>query len=143
MSTTAWMNEIALVPISQDLYREVLRRFPKGVHSVVEDVVRDFLERTADEVKSGHTTKDGLWFGAVFLPDGTRLRTKYQRAYRYMEITGDSIIHDGQRYPSVSQVVNFVRGQTSNNAWKVLEIQRPTDPAWVPAESLRRRAPGT
>ena len=137
-SSTAWMNEIAFVPITQDLYRALLRRYSRGVHSVVEDVLRDFLERTSDDVCEETAATNGLWFGSVYLPEGTRLRTRYRGAYRYMQVAKDAIEYEGRAFPSVAQAVNFVRGQTSNNAWKVLEIQRPNDPSWVPADTLRR-----
>ena len=40
-------------------------------------------------------------------------------------------------FESMSQLARAMRGDTSNNAWKVLEVKRPGDASWKLADFLR------
>lgn len=44
---------------------------------------------------------------------------------------------EGKAYESMSQLARAMRGDTSNNAWKVLEVKRPGDANWKLADHLR------
>ncbi|WP_077530283.1 hypothetical protein [Vreelandella utahensis] len=132
-------QDFVAVPISLELYQELLRRHGTAANAVIEDQVEAFLERTDDDVVAPSST-DGITWGTIFLPEKTQLRTKYYNEYRYAEVVGDGIIYEGERFSHVAQATNQMRGGTQNNAWKVLEILRPTDSRWLAAEFLRRRA---
>lgn len=126
------------VPLPVDLVAAFLRRYPGGVSSVLEHVARDFLDRTADDFPDTSSKDDGVQWESLFLPDGTKIRTKYFGKYEEASISKGHIHWDGETHASMSKLASAMRGGTSNNAWKVLEIKRPFDATWNPADFLRR-----
>ena len=133
-------DEFVAVPIPVDLYAELLSRHPGRVSTVIENVTRDFLERTAeDHPKKRRPNGAGVSWESVSLPSGSRLRTRYFGEYKYAEIKGDSILCEDEEFLSISQLANHMRGGTNNNAWVVMEIMRPNDREWIKADLLRRR----
>ncbi|MFO1393946.1 MAG: hypothetical protein U1F09_09325 [Steroidobacteraceae bacterium] len=134
------LDSFVAVPLSNDLYAQLAQRYPAGVSSVLEHVVQDFLDRTEEDfaAKREDARQNGFQWDALFLPHGTTIRTKYFGKYAVAEIVAGEIRWDGQAYPSMSQLARGMRGDTSNNAWVVLEIKRPTDPNWIRADRLRR-----
>lgn len=131
------LDSFVAVPISTSLYAALLRRFPDRVSAAIEDVVSDFLERTEEDVTLSSGTA-GIYWEALFLPNGTLIRTKYFGEYKTASIEEEFIVWNGERYPSMAQLTNKMRGDTSNNAWRELEIKRPGDKQWIPAQALRR-----
>lgn len=77
----------------------------------------------------GYTWKD------VFLPHGTSIRMRYKGEYHYAKVEGDYVLFGGQNM-SPSEFANRVAG-SSRNAWRDLEIRRPADEEWIPADQLR------
>ena len=132
------LDSFVAVPIPHDLYAQLSQRYPAGVSSLLEHVVQDFLDRTAEDFAAKYPTRQGVQWDALFLPDGTQIRTKYYGKYPTAEIADGQIMWDGEQFPSMSQLARAMRGDTSNNAWVVLEIKRPTDAHWVRADRLRR-----
>ena len=132
------LDAFVSVPVSIELYAEFSRRFPGGVSSVLEQVAQDFLDRTADDFAARESHAEGIYWEALFLPDGTQIRTKYFGEFKVAEVARGKIVWDESGYPSMSQLARAMRGDTSNNAWNVLEIKRPFDAKWQPANSLRR-----
>jgi hypothetical protein len=132
------LDAFVSVPMSNELYAEFARRFPGGVSSVLEQVAQDFLDRTAEDFAAREPRAQGIHWEALFLPEGTQIRTKYYGELKVAEIAGGEIMWGKKSYPSMSQLVSAMRGNTSNNAWKVLEIKRPSDAKWQPADFLRR-----
>jgi hypothetical protein len=135
MSTS--LDSFVAVPLPHDLYAQLAKRYPAGVSSVLEHVVQDFLDRTAEDFAAKYA-RPGVQWDALFLPDGTQIRTKYFGKYPIAEIADGQIMWDGERYPSMSQLARAMRGDTSNNAWVTLEVKRPTDADWIRADRLRR-----
>lgn len=132
-------QDFVAVPISLDLYRQLLDRHSHP-HALIEDVVQDFLNRTAEDIPSPKRNRGrGLHWEAAFLPEKTRIRTKHHGAYKYAEVKGDYIIYEGQTFSSVSAAINKMRDDTQNNAWKVTQVMRPSDPEWVGAIRIRRQ----
>jgi len=132
------LDQIAAIPVSSELYAELVRKFPKRVSSLVEDVVWDFLERTEDDYEATKKTpRNGVHWDKVFLPAGTKLRTKYFNDYKYAEIKGDKIIYEDKAVSSVSQLARRMRDNTSVNAWLYMEVMRPGDKEWLKANVLR------
>jgi hypothetical protein len=132
------LDAFVAVPLPSDVYAEFARRYPAGVSSVLEQVAQDFLDRTADDFAARDRRRVGVHWESLFLPEDTEIRTKYYGEYHVARIEGASISWDGDTYPSMSQLASAMRGNTSNNAWKVLEIKRPNDSSWQPADFLRR-----
>lgn len=132
------LDAFVAIPLSSAIYVEFARRFPGSVSTVLEQVAQDFLDRTAEDFAAGEPKTVGTYWEALFLPQGTLIRTKHYGEYKTAEIIDTEITWDGEVYPSMSQLARAMRGDTSNNAWKVLEIKRPTDAKWQPADFLRR-----
>lgn len=133
-------NEFVAVPIPTALYQAVAQRFPDRVSSVIENVTWDFLERTAEDFRASETAKGrGLFWESLFLPSGTEFRVRHFGQYKYARLEGETLNYDAKTYPSISKMTNAMRGNTNVNAWKYVEIKRPTDAGWVLALRLRRR----
>lgn len=129
------LDSFVAVPISTSLYSTLAARFPNRVSTLIENVVSDFLDRTAEDTD---TTQEGIYWEALFLPSGTQVRTKYFGEYKVAHIDGESIVWNGETFPSLARLTNKMRGDTANNAWRELEVKRPSDKAWIPAQALRR-----
>jgi hypothetical protein len=134
------LDSFVAVPLSHDLYAQLAQRYPAGVSSVIEHVVQDFLDRTEEDFAANRENArlNGIQWDALFLPHGTQIRTKYFGKYATAEIVAGEICCDGQVHPSMSRLARAMRGDTSNNAWVVLEIKRPSDPNWIRADRLRQ-----
>ncbi|MEK6686500.1 MAG: hypothetical protein AABY99_08955 [Pseudomonadota bacterium] len=132
------LDSFVSIPVSNELYAEFSRRFPGGVSSALEQIVQDFLDRTAADFVTHEPRTQGVYWDALFLPEGSRIRTKHYGEIKVAEVVADKIIWKEESYPSMSQLARAMRGGTSNNAWKVLEIKRPSDPKWQLAVLLRR-----
>lgn len=132
------LDRFVSIPVSNELYAEFARRFPGKVSSVLEQVAQDFLDRTAEEFGTGLIQMQGFHWESLFLPEGSQIRTRHYGKTKLAKIAGDKIVWEGVSYPSMSQLARAMRGDTSNNAWKVLEIKRPSDIKWQPADFLRR-----
>jgi hypothetical protein len=134
------LDSFVAVPMSHELYAQLVSRYQGGVASVVEQVVQDFLDRTAEDfaAKLPKRSTTGVQWDSLFLPDGTQLRTKYYGSYQLAEVEDGALYWDGEEQPSVAQLANAMRGGTNNNAWKVLEIKRPQDAVWQLADRLRK-----
>ena len=132
------LDSFVAVPLPIELYTEFSRRYAGGVSSVIEQVAWDFLDRTADDFEAAPRGSNGVHWESLFLPEGTEIRTKYFNEYKIASICKKEIVWSGEIYPSMSQLARAMRGDTSNNAWKVLEIKRPSDAKWQAADFLRR-----
>lgn len=132
------LDAFVSVPVSTELYAEFARRFPGGVSSVLEQVAQDFLDRTAEDFAARAPSTQGIYWEALFLPEGTEIRTKHYGEFKVAAIVSGKIMWEEEGYPSMSQLARAMRGNTSNNAWNVLEIKRPSDAKWQLANYLRR-----
>ncbi len=134
------LDSFVAVPLPHDLYAQLVRRYPTGVSSVLEHVLQDFLDRTEDDFagKQEDARENGVQWDALFLPHGTQIRTKYFGKYPIAEVAAGEILWEGRKYASMSQLARAMRGNTSNNAWVVLELKRPTDRDWIRADRLRK-----
>lgn len=135
MSNTS--DTFVSVPISSALYLELANRYPGRVATLIENQLEDFLERTSDAAIAIITAKKGVQWESLFLPDGTEIRTQYYGVMQTAAIRGEEIVWNVKTYRSMSRLAGAMRGNTSNNAWKVLEVKRPTDSAWQLADRLR------
>lgn len=131
------LDDFVCVPIPLDLYAELARRQPRSVATLLSDVAWDFVDRTAADFEARPRSKSGFQWDAVFLPDGTEVRTKYFGDMKVAAIADGEIQWEGKAFQSMSQLARAMRGDTSNNAWKVLEVKRPDDASWKLADFLR------
>jgi hypothetical protein len=131
------LDSFVAIPVPNELYAQLASRYPAGVASVVEQVVQDFLDRTAEDFGTPRSMKQGVQWESLFIPEGTQIRTKYYGSYQLAEVAEGKVVWDGETYPSMSRLASAMRGDTSNNAWKVLEIKRPNDSDWQLADRLR------
>ena len=131
------LDSFVAIPVPNDLYARLASRYPSGVSSIIEHVVEDFLERTSEDFEAARAKKQGLYWESLFIPDGSQIRTKYYGNYQVAEVQAGTVVWEGEAYPSLSRLASAMRGDTSNNAWKVLEIKRPTDAVWQLADRLR------
>jgi hypothetical protein len=130
------LDSFIAIPLPSPLVRALLARSP-NVSDLLANIASDFLARTETDQFIDSTTA-GIYWESLFLPAGTQIRTKYFGEFKVASIEEDSIVWNGARYPSFAKLVNEMRGGTTNNAWKELQIKRPSDSSWVPALSLRR-----
>jgi len=79
---------------------------------------------------------NGYRWKALLLPDGTKIRMKYEQEYHYAEVVGDAFLWNGKP-SSPSQFAGGVTN-TARNAWRDLEIQRPGERGWNIADDLRK-----
>ena len=128
------LNSFVCVPLSAKLYAEFTTRYPGNVGSLMEDVLIDFLGRTEEDYLSETT---GFQWASVFLPSGSQLRTKYMGEFKTAEIVEDKVIWNGDTYPSISTLANAMRNNTSNNAWKTIEVKLTNEKKWQLADRLR------
>lgn len=131
------MNNYVYVPMPLDLYKEVLERSPDGPHTLIQHVVEDFLERTDVEYET--IERKGIYWDKLFLPDGTKIRTKYFNKIFEGQIFEEKIVWEEKIFNSISQLINAMRGNTMNNAWLFAEIRRPNDINWILADNLRSK----
>src|SRR5690606_13739490 len=130
------LDSFVAIPMSQDLFMRLASRFPAGAASVGEQVVEDFLERTKDD-DAPNDQNPFIW-DQLRLPSGTKVRTKHYGDYQIAEVQDGKVYWDGEEFRSMSQLARSMRGNTSNNAWVVLEIQYPGQTDWTLADWLRK-----
>ncbi|MFD2366230.1 hypothetical protein [Pseudoduganella sp. GCM10020061] len=79
----------------------------------------------------------GFQWKDVFLPDGTRLKTRVRRRTYYAAVQGDRIQCEGKEMsPHVFANAFGVEGR---NAWRHVWVHLPYDTSWKIASSLRQR----
>jgi hypothetical protein len=148
------------IGIDSTLIGELFLRFgPKAdVVSTIENVVQDFLDRTADGenwsqayyqyresmADADHFAKEfgdpqeGCHWAPVFLPNRTLLRMDYKRKTFHATVKFGKVEYEGMNY-SPSEFACTVANGTSRNAWRDLMLKRPSDSQWILADELRRR----
>ena len=134
---TTSFDSFVSIPMRADLYLAAATRYPGKVATLVADILQDFLERTSDDSVAALTAKQGIHWESVFLPDGTEIRTQHYGVTQTATISGGEIVWGERVYRSMSRLASAMRGNTSNNAWKVLEIKLPAGAAWQLADRLR------
>jgi len=130
------IDGIVAIPMSQHLFMRLAQRYPGGISSVVEQILEDFLDRTQDDHITGDV--ESYQWDHLRLPSGTKIRTKHYGEYQIGEVVSGKLHWDGKEYPSMSKLARAMRGNTSNNAWVVLELQFPGEATWKLADRLRK-----
>ena len=147
------------IPIDSEIIGELfLRAGPKAdISDWIENVVRDYLERTADDqwsdayyayreqqtgvedfVAEFGDPKGGYHWAPLFLPNGTLIRMDYKKDVFNAAVRNNKIEFKGECF-SPSELARIIASGPSRNAWRDLLIKRPGDTEWQLADDLRRR----
>jgi hypothetical protein len=106
---------------------------------VIELAVSYWIENAAWKqdalIPSRQEAQRGYRWKTLFMPSGTKLRMRYKGQYHYAEVVGDELHADGK--PTSPAEFTHKVTNTSRNAWRDIEILRPTDKVWRLADTLR------
>lgn len=156
------MPQIA-VPLDSEIIGEMfLRKGPSvDISDWIEYVVRDYLERTANDTGKWSDAYNayresqvapnefaaefgdpngGYHWAPLFLPNGTLIRMEYKKQVSQAAVKKSKIEFNGENY-SPSEFASFIAAGTNRNAWRDLLIKLPGRADWVLAEQLRRQLP--
>ncbi|MES3020572.1 MAG: hypothetical protein V4857_03200 [Pseudomonadota bacterium] len=129
----------ALIPVPEHICNQ-LRVAKVVTHSEKEHW--EILEEAVDEWFCRHhpdalamPTNSGYQWKHLFLPDGTLLRTLFDKKNHHCKVEGGAILYDG-RAVSPSGFANAVGG-IRRNAWKSIWIRFPDASDWELADTLR------
>jgi hypothetical protein len=132
------MKDTTYVPLKNDLLLKLIDRYKENYPVAIDDVIEDFLERTADEHDEYAGFRDGgyVW-DQVELPAGTQLRTRYFDKWQAATLKNGKFYFKNKPYKSPAKLCNAMRGNKSTNAWMMLQIKRPQDIEFRKAEKFR------
>lgn len=122
------------IEIDFEVWKALTHRREHETHSYNE-VLRELLglpilppsvaALSADDVQEA-----GRTLGGRYLPNGTRLRSKYKDAWFYAEITDGRLIgENGKTYGSASAAARAVTNNNVNGL-SFWEVRRPADNEW-------------
>lgn len=155
------MSQIAVLIDSKIIGELFLRMGPNAeIGGVIEYVVQDYLDRTADDewseaycayresqadsenfIEEFGDPKGGYHWAPLFLPNGTLIRMEYKKEVFHAAVKNNKIEFNGNNY-SPSELARCIASGTNRNAWRDLLIKRPRiDTNWCLADELRRRLP--
>jgi hypothetical protein len=133
------------IPVPTPLFLELVtflkkEGFTHDPVQVVGDAIEYWMENVSwkkdDMYPEVSRSERGYTWKPVFLPHGTKIRMKYKRTMHYAAINGDEFIYQEQSM-SPSEFAKHVSGGVPRNAWRDLEIKRPTDEEWTSADFMR------
>jgi len=132
------MKDTTYVPLKNDLLMKLIDRYKENYPVAIDDVIEDFLERTAGDYEKIAGIRDGgyVW-DQLELPPGTQLRTRYFDHWQTATLRNGKFYYKNKPYKSPARVCNAMRGNKSTNAWMMLQIKRPQDLDFRKAEKFR------
>jgi len=132
------MKNTTYVPLKNDLLMKLIDRYKENYPVAIDDVIEEFLLRTADEHDDRVGFRDGGYaWDQVELPAGTQLRTRYFDEWQIATLKDGKFYFRNKPYKSPAKVCNAMRGNKSTNAWMMLQIKRPQDIEFKKAEKFR------
>jgi hypothetical protein len=134
---TNTLDDFVCIPLSSELYQTLSKRFPDRISTVLENITWDYLERTEEDFVAPPI--GGIIWNRLQLPNGTQLRVKksHSNDYGYGEIKKDKLMYLDEEVGSPSQFARKVKNNTSVNAWLYIDVKRPQDRDWKPANDFR------
>lgn len=99
------------------------------------EAIRDSKPRspTSDEIQ-----QYGVWYGDVFLPEGTRFRATYKGQTHFGRIAnGQWVDSEGVIRSSPSDAAGAI-SNTNVNGWRFWHVLLPGDAAWRKLEELKK-----
>ena len=132
------MKNTTYVPLKNDLLMKLIARYKENYSVAIDDVIEDFLDRTADDYEFEPGAREGgyIW-DQLELPAGTQLRTRYYDEWQIATLKRGKFYFNNKPYKSPAKVCNAMRGNTSTNAWHMLQVKRPQDIDFSRAEKFR------
>lgn len=132
------MKNTTYVPLKNDLLLRLIDRYKENYPVAIDDVIEEFLERTAEDHEARPGAGEGgyIW-DQLELPEGTRLRTRYQDQWQTATLKKGKFYFRNKPYKSPAKVCNAMRGNKTTNAWMMLHIKRPQDIEFRKAEKFR------
>ena len=132
------MKNTTYVPLKNDLLMKLIDRYKENYPIAIDDVIEDFLERTAGEYDAQTGFREGgyIW-DQLELPSGTQLRTRYLDEWQLATLKNGKFYFRNKAYKSPAKVCNAMRGDKTTNAWMMLQIKRPQDIEFKKAEKFR------
>ena len=132
------MKNTTYVPLKNDLLMKLIDRYKENYPIAIDDVIEDFLERTASEYDAQTGFREGgyIW-DQLELPSGTQLRTRYLDEWQMATLKNGKFYFRNKAYKSPAKVCNAMRGDKTTNAWMMLQIKRPQDIEFKKAEKFR------
>ena len=132
------MKNTTYVPLKNDLLMKLIERYKEDYPVAIDDVIEDFLERTAADHETRPDYREGgyIW-DQVELPAGTQLRTRYFDQWQTATLKNGKFYFKNKPYRSPAKVCNAMRGNKTSNAWMMLQIKRPQDIEFRKAEKFR------
>ena len=132
------MKNTTYVPLKNDLLMKLIARYKENYSTAIDDVIEDFLDRTADDHEFDRSAREGgyIW-DQLELPAGTQLRTRYYDEWQIATLKRGKFYFKNKPYKSPAKVCNAMRGNTSTNAWHMLQVKRPQDIEFSKAEKFR------
>ncbi|MDH3761639.1 MAG: hypothetical protein OEU50_11710 [Gammaproteobacteria bacterium] len=132
------MKNTTYVPLKNDLLMRLIERYKENYPVAIDDVIEDFLERTAGEHEAQAGFREGGYaWDQVELPAGTQLRTRYFNQWQVATLKNGKFYFGNKAYQSPAKVCNAMRGNKTTNAWMMLQIKRPQDIEFRNAEKFR------
>lgn len=132
------MKDTTYVPLKNDLLLKLIDRYKENYPVAIDDVIEDFLERTADQHDEIKKFREGSYvWDQVELPAGTQLRTRYFNEWQVATLEDGQFLYRDQQFRTPAKLCNAMRGNKTTNAWMMLQIKRPQDVDFRKAESFR------
>jgi len=138
------------VPVPTALFVELVNFLgEEGINldpvQTVSDAINYWIENVSwkkHDMLGGPSRSDqGYSWKQVFLPHGTKIRMKYKGTMHYAAIDGDEFVYQDQPM-SPSEFAKQVASGIPRNAWRDLEVRKPSDTEWHSADVLRAEATG-
>jgi hypothetical protein len=132
------MKNTTYVPLKNDLLMKLIDRYKENYPFAIDDVIEEFLERTASEHEDiAGFRQGGYVWDQVELPPGTQLRTRYMNQWQNARLKNGKFYYRNKTYRSPAKLCNAMRGNKTTNAWMMLQIKRPQDIDFRKAEQFR------
>lgn len=131
------------VPVSFDSYDALASymeevRCTLDISSVISMAINDWIAASRKRSAEPPARKvEGYLWKELFLPAGTRLRTKAMGQVTWALVQGSAVMCEGRRV-SPNEFANGL-GCARRSAWKSIWIKLPYEEQWVLASELRKR----
>lgn len=114
-------------------------RCKRHISLVASEAIREWIARgRARAAEAPEKALQGYQWKGVFLPSGTRLKTRVRGRTYYATVEGDHIKYEGKAVSP--HVFANAFGVDGRNAWRDIWLHLPYEPTWQAAISLKKAA---
>lgn len=109
------------------------------LEAFITELINDWLARdsTGPVLPKADPAMRGYQWKAVFLPEGTDLRTSHGGKIEFAKVVGDRVVADEGVATTPSEFAN--RHAKGRNAWRFVWLRFPGDGYWTRADKCRAR----